>query len=89
MAGWTPDWNLPDVRESSKLIVASFATHEVYQKLAATGAEGSAELAIVTKLLGEVINAITDGFDEQIVRPQPILQSEAASRQRLMNSQDL
>jgi hypothetical protein len=89
MAGWTPDWNLPDVREISKLIVASFATHEVYQKLAGTGAEGSAELAIVTKLLGEVIDAITDGFDEQIVRAQPILQSEAASRQRLINSQDL
>jgi hypothetical protein len=32
------------------LLIASFATHEVYQKLAGSGADGSAELAMVTKL---------------------------------------
>ena len=42
---------------SSKLLVASLATHEVYQKLAASG--GNEELAMVTKPLGEVIDAIT------------------------------
>src|ERR1700692_4547939 len=41
---------------SAKLIVASFATREVYQKLIATGAEGSEELAMVTKLLEETIS---------------------------------
>ena len=74
---------------SWKLLVASFATHEVYQKLAASGAEGSEELAMVTKLLGEVIEAITDGFEERLLRSEPIPESEAASLQRLMNSQDL
>jgi hypothetical protein len=74
---------------SCKLLVASFATHEVYQKLAASGAEGSEELAMVTKLLGEVIDAITESFEEQVVRSEPIPNSEAASRQRLMTSQDL
>ena len=74
---------------SSKLIVASFATHEVYQKLAATGAEGSGELAVVTKLLREVIDAITEGFEEKVLRLEPVPESEAASRQRLMTSQEL
>jgi hypothetical protein len=74
---------------SSKLLVASFVTHEVYQKLAPHGAEGSEELALVTKLLGEVIDAITDSFGEQVVRSEPIPDLEAASRQRLMDPQDL
>jgi hypothetical protein len=74
---------------SSKLLVASFATHEVYQKLAVRGAEEREELAMVTKLLGEVIDAIADGFEEQLSHSELIPGSEAASRQRLMGLQDL
>ncbi|MBV9645362.1 MAG: hypothetical protein JO334_17530 [Verrucomicrobia bacterium] len=66
---------------SSKLLIASFATHEVYQRLAASGAEGSQELAMVTKLLEEVIDAITDGFEEQLLRSDSIPDSEAATLQ--------
>jgi len=68
----------------SKLLVASFAAHEVYRKLAASGAEGSEELAMVTKLLGEVIDAITNNFE--VSQTDPIPELEAASRQRLLGS---
>jgi hypothetical protein len=71
---------------SSRLLVASFTAHEVYQKLVASGAEGSKELAMVTKLLGEVIDAITCGFGESPTEPMPDL--EAASRQRLQGFRD-
>jgi hypothetical protein len=71
---------------SSKLLVASFAAHEVYQKLAASGAEGREELAMVTKLLGEMIDAITNRFGELHTEPIPDL--EAASRRRLLASRD-
>jgi hypothetical protein len=71
---------------SSKLLVASFVAHEVYQTLAASGAEGSKELAMVTKLLGEVIDAITCGFEVSETEPIPDL--EAASRRRLLGFQD-
>ena len=74
---------------SSRLLIASFAAHEVYQKLAARGAPESKELAMVTKLLEEVIDAITGSFEEQVVRSKPIPDSEAASLQRLMDSQNL
>ena len=69
---------------SSKLLLASFVAHEVYQKLAASGAEGREELAMVTKLLGEMIEAITNGFWE--LQAEPIPDLEAASRQRLLGS---
>ena len=71
---------------SSKLLVASFAAHEIYQKLAARGAEGSEELAMVTKLLGEMIDAITNRFGE--LQTEPIPDLEAASRERLLDSRD-
>ena len=44
---------------------------------------------MVTKLLGEVIDAITDSFAEQVTRSEPIPDSEASSRQRLMDPQNL
>jgi len=69
---------------SSKLLIASFVAHEVYQKLAASGAEGREELAMVTKLLGEMIDAITNGFG--VSQTEPIPDLEAASRQRLLGS---
>src|ERR1700759_901670 len=71
---------------SSKLLIASFAAHEVYQKLAARGAEGSEELAMVTKLLGEMIDAITNRF--WVSHTEPIPDLEAASRRRLLASRD-
>jgi hypothetical protein len=73
---------------SSRLLVASFAAHEVYQKLVASGTEGREELRMVTKLLGEVINAITDGFEERVSRSGSVPAAEAASRQRLGDPQD-
>jgi hypothetical protein len=72
---------------SSKLLIASFAVHEVYQRLSASGAEGGEELAMVTKLLGEMINAIMNEFGTS--QPQPIPDLEAASRERLLSLQDL
>ena len=72
---------------SSKLLVASFTAHEVYQRLAASGAEGSEELAMVTKLLGEMIDAIAGGFG--FAQTEPIPDLEAASRKRLLGFQDL
>ena len=69
---------------SSKLLIASFVAHEVYQKLVASGAEGREELAMVTKLLGEMIDEITNRFGE--LQTEPIPDLEAASRQRLLGS---
>ena len=39
------------------------------------GAEGSEELAMVTKLLGEMIDAITNGFGELHTEPIPDFRS--------------
>ena len=71
---------------SSKLLVASFAAHAIYQKLAASGAEGSEELAMVTKLLGEIMDSITNEFGMSQTEAIPDL--EAASRERLLGFQD-
>jgi hypothetical protein len=49
---------------SSKILVASFLAHEIYQKLTATGSEVTEEMARLTKLLQEAIDAIVQGADE-------------------------
>jgi hypothetical protein len=48
---------------SSKILVASFLAHEIYQKLAASGAEESEDMARLTKLLREAIEAIVQGSE--------------------------
>jgi hypothetical protein len=49
---------------SSKILVASFLAHEIYQKLAASGAEETEDMARLTKLLQEAIDAIVQGAGE-------------------------
>jgi hypothetical protein len=49
---------------SSKMLVASFLAHEIYQKLAASGSEETEEMARLTKLLQEAIDAIVQGAEE-------------------------
>jgi hypothetical protein len=46
---------------SSKILVASFLAHEIYQKLSASGAEETEDMARLTKLLQEAIDAIVEG----------------------------
>jgi hypothetical protein len=48
---------------SSKILVASFLAHEIYQKLAASGAEETEDMARLTKLLREAIDAIVQGAE--------------------------
>lgn len=48
---------------SSKILVASFLAHEIYQKLAAAGAEETEDMARLAKLLREAIDAIVQGAD--------------------------
>jgi hypothetical protein len=43
---------------SSRILVASFLAHEIYQKLSASGAEETENMARLTKLLQEAIDAI-------------------------------
>ena len=43
---------------SSNILVSSFLAHEIYQKLAARGAEETEDMARLTQLLQEAINAI-------------------------------
>jgi PAS domain-containing protein len=45
---------------SSRILVASFLAHEIYQKLSASGAEETEDMARLTKLLQEAIDAIVD-----------------------------
>ena len=71
---------------SSKLLVASFVAHEIYQSLAAKGAQEAEEQARVTKLLGEIIDDICNTFAEPVIRADPIPESEAASLDRLLGS---
>jgi len=71
---------------SSKLLVASFMAHEIYQNLSATGSEESKELAKVTKLLQEVIDDIVHGFDGADMQAESIPAQEAASLNRLLES---
>jgi hypothetical protein len=49
---------------SSKILVASFLAHEIYQKLTASGSEETEEMARLTKLLQEAIDAIVQGAEE-------------------------
>jgi hypothetical protein len=49
---------------SSKILVASFLAHEIYQKLTASGSEEAEEMARLTKLLQEAIDAIVQGAEE-------------------------
>jgi hypothetical protein len=49
---------------SSKILVASFLAHEIYQKLAASRAEEAQDMARLTKLLQEAIDAIVQGAGE-------------------------
>ena len=71
---------------SSKLLVASFAAHEIYQSLVAKGAQEAEEQGSVTKLLGEIIDDICHTFAEPAIRDEPIPDSEAASLDRLLGS---
>ena len=48
---------------SSKILVSSFLAHEIYQKLAARGADETEDMAKLTKLLQEAINAIVQGAE--------------------------
>ena len=69
---------------SSKILVASFMTHEIYQNLSATGSEDAKELAKVTKLLQEVIDGIVRGFDGSDIQAESIPTRETASLSRLL-----
>ena len=57
---------------SSKILVASFIAHELYQRLAANGAEEAKELGRVTKLLQETIDDISYGFEEPAMQAEII-----------------
>jgi nitrogen-specific signal transduction histidine kinase len=48
---------------SSKILIASFLAHEIYQKLSASGAEETEAMARLTKLLQEAIDAIVHGAE--------------------------
>jgi hypothetical protein len=71
---------------SSKLLVASFAAHEIYQSLVAKGVQEAEEQARVTKLLRELIDEICHTLAEPVIRAEPIPKSEAASQDRLLGS---
>jgi len=58
---------------SSKLLVASFVAHEIYQSLAAKRAEEAEEQARVTKLLWELIDDISRSFKEPAMQAEPII----------------
>lgn len=49
---------------SSKILVASFLAHEIYQQLAESGAEQTENVARLTKLLQEAIDAIVLGAED-------------------------
>jgi hypothetical protein len=71
---------------SSKILVASFIAHELYQRLAANGAEEAKELGRVTKLLQETIDDISYGFEEPARQAEIIPEREAESLNRLLGS---
>ena len=71
---------------SSKLLVASFAAHEIYQSLVAKGAQEAEEQARVTKLLRELIDNISRTFEEPAIQAKPVPEREAASLDRLLGS---
>ena len=70
---------------SSKIMVASFAAHAALEK-AIQRAQENGELARVTALLHEVIDAIVHGFDERTEQTGTIPKEEAASVWRLAAS---
>jgi hypothetical protein len=49
---------------STKLLVASFLAHEIHQKLAASGAAEAEDMARLSKLLQQAIEAIVRGAEE-------------------------
>jgi hypothetical protein len=49
---------------STKILVASFLAHEIHQKLVASGAEEAEDMARLTKLLQEAIEAIVREAEE-------------------------
>jgi hypothetical protein len=49
---------------SSRILVASFLAHEIYQQLAGSGAEQTEDMARLTKLLQEAIDAIVQGAED-------------------------
>jgi hypothetical protein len=61
---------------SSKILVASFVAHEIYQSLAAKGVEEAEEQARVTKLLRELIDDISVVLKSQRCRPNPFLSAK-------------
>jgi PAS domain-containing protein len=71
---------------SSKLLVATFVAHEIYQSLAAKRAEEAEEQARVTKLLRELIEDISRSFEEPAMQAEPIPEREVASLDRLLGS---
>ena len=70
---------------SSKILVASFIAHEIYQRLAANGAEEAEEMGRVTKLLRETIHDISHGFEEPTIQAEIIPEPEAESLKRLLS----
>jgi hypothetical protein len=66
--------------------VASFVAHEIYQSLAAKGAQEAEEQARVTQLLWELLDDISRGFEEPTMQAEPIPEREAASLDRLLGS---
>jgi hypothetical protein len=73
---------------SSKILVASFIAHEIYQRLAANGAEEAEELGRVTKLLRETIHDIFHGFEELAIQAEIIPEHGADSLKRLLERQE-
>jgi hypothetical protein len=71
---------------SSKILIASFIAHEIYQRLVANGAEEAKELGRVTKLLQETIHDISHGFEEPAMRAEIIPERETESLNRLLDS---
>jgi hypothetical protein len=71
---------------SSKILVATFAAYAAKDKLSESGAEENKELARVTVILDEVIDAIANAFDEQTGETEAIPEEEAASVRRLAAS---
>ena len=71
---------------SSKILIASFIAHEIYQRLVAKGAEEAKELGRVTKLLQETIHDISHGFEEPAMRAEIIPERETESLNRLLDA---
>jgi hypothetical protein len=71
---------------SSKLLIASFRAHELYQRLAVNGAEEVEELGRVTKLLQEAIHDISHGFEEPATDAEIIPEREDESLKRILDS---